>query len=50
MEKIVVFGVGQKTVNTQLTLASQLPKINVPVFSGNPLEYPIWNNSFCNLE
>ena len=49
MEKLVLASMEQNKVNTQLTITRHLPKINVLVFSGNALEYPIWNNTFCAL-
>ena len=39
----------QNEVNRQLTASSQLPKITVPVFSGDPLQYPLWHNAFHAL-
>ena len=39
----------QARATDQLALSSQMPKISVPVFTGDPLEYPIWNNTFYAL-
>ena len=39
----------QNLVNRQLAISGQLPKISIPVFSGDPLEYPTWNSSFSAL-
>ena len=39
----------QNDVNKQLAVSSQLPKISVPVFNGDPLRYPLWKNSFNSL-
>ena len=39
----------QNLVNRQLAIAGQLPRISIPVFHGDPLQYPSWNSSFCAL-
>lgn len=39
----------QNDVNKRLIISSQLPKISVPVFNGDPLQYPLWRNSFSAL-
>ncbi len=39
----------QNEVNKRLIISSQLPKISVPVFNGDPLQYPLWRNSFSAL-
>ena len=39
----------QHQVNQCLVASSQLPKIAVPLFSGDPLQYPLWRNSFTSL-
>ena len=39
----------QHKVNQCLVASSQLPKIAVPLFSGDPLQYPLWRNSFTSL-
>ncbi|XP_071784536.1 uncharacterized protein [Asterias amurensis] len=39
----------QGEVNKRLAVSSQLPKINVPVFVGEPLHYPLWQNAFNAL-
>ncbi|KAL9970518.1 hypothetical protein ACROYT_G022905 [Oculina patagonica] len=41
--------VEQNQVNRQLAITGQLPKISIPVFSGDPLQYPSWNSSFGTL-
>ena len=30
-------------------VASQLPKLEIPVFNGDPLRYRLWKNAFSNL-
>ena len=47
--KLVAATVEQNLVNRQLAISGQLPKISIPVFSGDPLEYPTWNSSFSAL-
>ena len=39
----------QNLVNRQLAISGQLPKISIPVFCGDPLEYPTWSSSFSAL-
>ena len=39
----------QSEVFKQLTASSQLPKITVPILSGDPLQYPLWHNAFHAL-
>ncbi|XP_038055409.1 uncharacterized protein LOC119727556 [Patiria miniata] len=39
----------QHDVNKRLVASSQLPKIAVPQFNGDPLQYPLWRNSFNSL-
>ena len=47
--KLVAATVEQKQVKRQLAISSQLSKIAIPVFSGDPLQYPAWNSSFSAL-
>ncbi|KAL9966153.1 hypothetical protein ACROYT_G024179 [Oculina patagonica] len=47
--KLVAATVEQNQVNRQLAITGQLPKISIPVFSGDPLQYPSWNSSFGTL-
>ena len=47
--KLVAATVEQNRVNRQLAISGQLPKISIPVFSGDPLQYPAWNSSFRAL-
>ena len=40
----------QQNMSTQrLAVSSQLPKLEVPLFDGDPLRYPLWNNAFSSL-
>ena len=39
----------QNDVNRQLAISGQLPKITIPVFDGDQVQYPIWNSSFKAL-
>lgn len=40
----------QQMLSAQQSAAlNQLPKIDVPIFSGDPLQYPIWRNAFDAL-
>ena len=40
----------QQNMTTQwLTVSSQLPKLEVSLFNGDPLRYPLWNNAFSSL-
>ncbi|XP_030828067.1 uncharacterized protein LOC105436445 isoform X1 [Strongylocentrotus purpuratus] len=40
----------QQNMTTQrLAVASQLPKLEIPIFSGDPLRYRLWKNAFSNL-
>ncbi|XP_071491991.1 uncharacterized protein [Diadema antillarum] len=41
--------VHQSMASQQLAASSQLPKIDVPPFSGDPLQYPLWKNAFISL-
>jgi len=47
--KLVAATMEQNLVNRQLAISGQLPKISIPVFGGDPLEYPTWNSSFSAL-
>lgn len=37
--------VQQSTVNKQLFVSGQLSKITIPIFGGDPLQYPAWNST-----
>ena len=47
--KLVATTVEQNLVNRQLAISGQPPKLSIPVFSGDPPGYPIWNRSFSAL-
>ena len=47
--KLVAATVEQNQVNRRLAISGQLPKISIPVFNGDPLQYPSWNSSFNAL-
>ena len=47
--KLMASTVEQNLVNRQLTISGQPPKIFIPVFSGDPPGYSIWNSSFSAL-
>ena len=47
--KLVAATVEQNQVNRQLAMFGQLPKISIPIFNGDPLQYPAWNSSFNAL-
>ena len=39
----------QSAGSQQVAVTSQLPHIDLPVFSGDPLQYPLWKNAFVSL-
>eukprot|EP00057_Strongylocentrotus_purpuratus_P001972 XP_003723584.1 PREDICTED: uncharacterized protein LOC100891694 [Strongylocentrotus purpuratus] len=39
----------QSASSQQVAVTSQLPHIDLPVFSGDPLQYPLWKNAFVSL-
>ena len=47
--KLVAATVEQNQVNRQLAMFGQLPKISIPIFNGDSLQYPAWNSSFNAL-
>ena len=47
--RLVAATMEQNLVNRQLAISGQLPRISIPVFHGDPLQYPSWNSSFCAL-
>ena len=49
MDKLAEASRQQNKINKQVTASSQLPKITVPVLSGDPLQYPMWHNAFHAL-
>ncbi len=49
ISQLVEKSIQQGEVNKRLAVSSQLPKINVPVFVGEPLHCPLWQNTFNAL-
>ncbi|RMX44025.1 hypothetical protein pdam_00022980 [Pocillopora damicornis] len=49
LERLAEVNVQQSTVNKQLFVSGQLSKINIPIFGGDPLQYPAWNSAFNAL-
>ena len=47
--RLVEASLMQARATDKLALSSQVSKISVPVFTGDPLEYPIWNSTFYAL-
>ncbi|XP_041461230.1 uncharacterized protein LOC121412484 [Lytechinus variegatus] len=39
----------QNATTHGLAISSQLPKLEIPMFSGDPLRYALWKNGFTNL-
>ena len=39
----------QSASSQQVAVTSQLPHIDLPVFSGDPFQYPLWKNAFVSL-
>ena len=46
MERLAEVNVQQSTVNKQLFVSGQLSKITIPIFGGDPLQYPACNSAF----
>ncbi|XP_041472654.1 uncharacterized protein LOC121421920 [Lytechinus variegatus] len=46
LEKLAQSSLEQGVLNRHMLIQAQLPKVNVPLFSGDPLSYPLWKNSF----
>ena len=44
--KLTTATLEQNHMNRKLELTRQLPNISIPVFNGDPLQYPIWHSSF----
>ena len=44
--KLTEVTLDQNDVNIKLAASVQLPKINIPIFDGDPLQYPVWRSSF----
>lgn len=49
MERLAEVNVQQSTMNKQLFVSGQLPKITIPILSGDPLQYPVWKSAFNAL-
>ena len=49
MERLAKVNVQQSTVNKQLFVSGQLSKITIPIFGGDPLQYPTWNSALNAL-
>ena len=47
--KLVAASIEQNEVNKSLAVSSQLPKVQIPIFSGDPLQYPVWKTAFTTL-
>ncbi|XP_063959727.1 uncharacterized protein LOC129282006 [Lytechinus pictus] len=51
LQQLSRFVAGQNAASNQLAAFSQLPKIDVPIFSGDPLQYTLWKNAFdCTVD
>ncbi|XP_022805992.1 uncharacterized protein LOC111343116 [Stylophora pistillata] len=48
-ERLAKVNVQQSTVIKQLFVSGQLPKITIPIFSSDPLQYPVWTSAFNAL-
>ncbi|XP_041458034.1 uncharacterized protein LOC121410188 [Lytechinus variegatus] len=46
LEKLAQSSLEQGVLNRHMLIQAQLPKVDVPLFSGDPLSYPLWKNSF----
>ena len=44
--KLTTATLEQNYVNRKIAISRQLPNISIPVFDGDPLQYPIWASSF----
>ena len=44
--KLTTATLEQNYVNRKIAICRQLPNISIPVFDGDPLQYPIWASSF----
>ena len=49
MDKLTEANLEQSTVSKQLFVSGQLPKITIPIFNGDPLQYPVWKSAFNAL-
>ena len=48
-EKIALTNVSQNTSSKPTSSPFRLPAVKIPVFSGDPLDYPVWNSAFKAL-
>jgi hypothetical protein len=44
--KLTTATLEQNYVNRKIVISRQLPYISIPIFDGDPLQYPIWDSSF----
>ena len=49
MDKSTEANLEQSTVSKQLFVSGQLPRITIPVFNGNSLQYPVWKRAWNAL-
>ena len=49
MDKLTEANLEQSTVSKELFVSGQLPKLTIPVFEGDPLQYPVWKSAFNAL-
>ena len=49
VDKLTEAKLEQSTVSKQLFVSGQLPKITIPIFIGDPLQYPVWKSAFNAL-
>lgn len=47
--KLVAATMEQNQVNRQLAISGQMLEISIPVFNGDPSQYPMWSSSFSAL-
>ena len=47
--KLVAASIEQNEVNKTLAVSGQFPKVQIPIFSGDPLQYPVWKTAFTTL-
>ena len=48
-EKIALTNVSQNNSSRPTSSPFRLPAVKIPVFSGDPLEYPVWTSAFKAL-
>ena len=47
--KLVAASIKQNEVNKTLAVSGQFPKVQIPIFSGDPLQYPVWKTAFTTI-